>query len=464
MTTVGLYLRISDDKAAGAGVHRQQQDTEALAKRRGWDVSLYIDNSVSAYKKNVRRPEFERLVADLTARAIDGMVVYDMDRLARQPRDLERLVDLYEPQTKKRGATVAPLVFGTCQGEIDLANDTGIWMARTLVNMAHKSSADTARRVARAHLQRAQEGRTTGGPRPFGWQADRLTLHPVEAPLLQKAVDDVLAGLSLTGIIREWNAAGVTSTSGNPWRTTPLLRAVMLSPRMAGYRVHQGDIAVSRDGQLVMGGQDPMIDVTKWETLCGILSDPERAKGKHDGGRRYLLSGLLRCGNCAQPMVGNAVTKLNTHFYACKTGCRKNSIAGERIDERVQELYERHVAERAAERTLPVNAEWTGAAEEADVAEQLAELLAAVKSRQIKWATVFPTIQGLEARQEELTKEKRAHLASQRSKPVNLTSWSEMTVERRRVTLSDLLYAVVVEPRKSTSSKFDPTRVQPAWR
>ena len=59
----------------------------------------------------------------------------------------------------------------TVTGNIDLRTSNGRAMARVLVAMANKSSEDTARRVARARLQVAQEGngsRFTGSRRRFG--------------------------------------------------------------------------------------------------------------------------------------------------------------------------------------------------------------------------------------------------------------------------------------------------------
>lgn len=51
------------------------------------------------------RPGFEQLLTDLASGLIDGICVWDSDRLARQPRDLERLIDLYET---RKGLVLPP--------------------------------------------------------------------------------------------------------------------------------------------------------------------------------------------------------------------------------------------------------------------------------------------------------------------------------------------------------------------
>src|SRR5689334_6330799 len=101
------YVRISRDPyGQEKGVSRQIEDIKALAAKLGWTiVEIFIENDTSAYKKRkvtlpdgstayrVIRPEFARMLEALASGAIDGIIVYDLDRLARQPRDLEDLID-----------------------------------------------------------------------------------------------------------------------------------------------------------------------------------------------------------------------------------------------------------------------------------------------------------------------------------------------------------------------------------
>ena len=108
----GGYVRISDDvksrskpgemRLSEKGITRQKEDITELAGRLGGEVvELYPENDTSAYKKRrirlpngrsvwrVYRPEFRRMLADYEDGKIDGIIFYDIDRLARQPRDLK---------------------------------------------------------------------------------------------------------------------------------------------------------------------------------------------------------------------------------------------------------------------------------------------------------------------------------------------------------------------------------------
>src|SRR5215207_9820893 len=90
-----LYLRISQDRnGQQLGVERQREDCVRYAAARGWDVAgLYVDNDVSA-SSGRRRPEYERMLADVVTGTVDAVVSWDLDRLHRRPVELERFIDL----------------------------------------------------------------------------------------------------------------------------------------------------------------------------------------------------------------------------------------------------------------------------------------------------------------------------------------------------------------------------------
>src|SRR3954447_17985683 len=94
-TRAAIYARISSDREQnGLAVGRQLEDCERLAAERGWRVvERYVDQDVSAYKSRAR-PAYRRLLGDLRRGTVDGVIVYHLDRLHRQPRELEEFFDV----------------------------------------------------------------------------------------------------------------------------------------------------------------------------------------------------------------------------------------------------------------------------------------------------------------------------------------------------------------------------------
>lgn len=114
-----LYLRISrDSEDLGLGVARQRRDCEALAKAKGWHVvDVYEDNDISASTTRPR-PAYQRMAQSVEAGELDGVVVWDVDRLTRTPRELEDVIDWAERHGLHLASVGGDFDLGTPQGRM----------------------------------------------------------------------------------------------------------------------------------------------------------------------------------------------------------------------------------------------------------------------------------------------------------------------------------------------------------
>ena len=84
----GLYLRVSTDQQTTAN---QRLELEAVAGRSGWDVvGIYEDAGISGSKGRDRRPG--QLLRDVTARKVNMIAAWSVDRLGRSLQDLVGLL------------------------------------------------------------------------------------------------------------------------------------------------------------------------------------------------------------------------------------------------------------------------------------------------------------------------------------------------------------------------------------
>lgn len=300
--SVAVYARISQDRSGNElGVKRQLADCLAEARRRGWTVAEeYVDDDVSAYS-NKKRPAYERMLTDLSEGRRDGVIVWHMDRLHRRPVELERFIHTCD------AAGVRDVV--TLSGDIDLAQGDGLLMARLLAAVAANESDSKRRRGARKALEIAQTGRPMmGGPRPFGFEDDRVSHHPVEAPVVRDLAARALAGETLISLATWLQDNGVKTVGGKEWRTNTV-RTLLTNPRMWGMRVHQGQVI----GTAVW---EPILTEDQGARLRRLLLDPARRTNR--SARRYLLTGLLVCGKCGNRL--NSAPRGETRRYGCRTG------------------------------------------------------------------------------------------------------------------------------------------------
>jgi site-specific DNA recombinase len=486
---VGLYTRISDDTEADAkGVRRQESDERAeVARQGGTAVAVYEENDTSAYKRKrvqrsddagnsyfvyrVVRPEYQRLLADLRSGTLDAAIVYDLDRLARDPRDLEDAIEVVQHYRR-------PIVGVT--GGVDLLSDNGRAMARVLVAMANKSSADTARRVARKHQENAENGVPVGGARPFGWQDDKRTLLASEAELVREAAERVLVGAPISSIVTDWNCRGIRTPRGNEWRPKAL-RLVLTNPRICGYSARnrpdpataQPVLTVVRqpDGNPVLGQWDKILNPDAWEALCVKLEPQQRRPG--GSAHKYLLSGIARCGKCTAPLRGIPRQRKDrtTYAYLCHSqangGCGGVSRDGEKVDRLIKTVV-LDLLEREAADVQAAPDPWAGEDALAHVTRLIDEQTAAWKAGLISGEKHFADLPELEQQQQQLRRQRAEHAAAAAAHdraPADVRDeWDGYPLARKRAMILRVLSAVVIHPVADRTQPFNPGLIQPVRR
>ena len=192
----------------------------------------------------------------------DGLIAIDLDRAARDPRDLEDLIDVVE----SFGVPVES-VTGTLRLAASTTSD--ISLARMLVAVANKRVADTARRVADSREKAAAEGRyLRSGHRKFAFDPDGITIREDEAQILKAMAKDILSGLSLRQLAADLREQGLVTASGKPW-TPETIRATLTLPRYGGFLARRP----VKNGRTV-SGHVPYQEVTSQARHRGLTHGP----------------------------------------------------------------------------------------------------------------------------------------------------------------------------------------------
>lgn len=294
MQRAAIYCRLSRNPDGTLdATDRQLVICRKLAAERGYTVTgEYADDDLSAWKRGVWRQGWEDMFTAIDDGRHDGIISYHSDRLARNDYDGGRLL-----QAGEDGLGLA-----TASGDIDLSTGDGRMTYRILLAASIKSSDDTSRRVktkhesnrAAGHLQgRSAYGFMTNPADPKG---PRI-VNPDHAKVIRYVAERVLAGATWEAILDKLAADGVRTPDhgtvvGRPFTRTTL-RALMMSQRIAGWIVHNGE----RAGRIA--GGEPILDQATWDKVYSEL-----ASRKHGGPRspNSYLSGLVVCTRCERPM------------------------------------------------------------------------------------------------------------------------------------------------------------------
>ena len=370
MPTCDLYLRLSDLRTEEA-FDKRIAKLRSLATALGWPVHrVIVENDMAPakdgklrpatafkrkkimtpsgrYELRTVRPGFREVLDDITTGRVNGLLAEDLDRACRDPRDLEDLLDACALRKASARSLSGSLTLTEGGTEAERS------MARVMVAMANKASADTARRVAEGR-ERNWGVSYQGGRRPFGYTAAKDTAHlkrtllivPDESELILKWADQILnQDVSLKAILREIHENGISSASGGEWNGRTL-KQVLTKPAVAGLAAYKG--------QLKTAPWPAILEKDIWERLRDKLSGPlaDTSRGNEP---KWLLSGIAKCGVCQD---GTTVRATGSGTLRGKTGYQCQKIAHlfrniKNTDAYVEQIIIRHLAEHGRDVLRP---------------------------------------------------------------------------------------------------------------
>lgn len=475
---VAIYARISSDPSESRqGVERQLEDCRRMAADLGWTVvGEYVDNDVSAYSGKVR-PEYQRLLRDITDSLIDGLIVWHQDRLHRRPVELEHFFTVIDD------AGMAGNV-KTVTGNSDFGTGDGIFTARLIGAVAAKESADKSRRVARKHEQRAAQGIPhKGSTRPFGYESDFTTINAAEARVVRDLAARFLAGESLRSLAEWLNESGIERVSGGSGWITTTVRGILINPRYAGLMAHRG--------QVIGPGQwEPIIDEDTHRRILVTIAT-KKASGRRTP-QTYLLSGMLRCSKCGNRLYSSvrhegssnganrAPTRTTRRRYVCMSGpdhggCGRLSAVAEPVEQLVTNavLYTLDTPELAAA--------LSGKDSPDQQARALGDEIERLEAKQSELADAYGTdlITMTEWRRAGATVTERLETARRRLASRTRTDtlhgllgnatalaqqWPTLSLSRQHAIIRALVESITIGPGTRGAQVFDPDRLTIMWR
>lgn len=487
----GIYLRISDDKEGRElGVARQEEDCRRLADRLGVKVvGVYKDNDISASTRTKKkRPDYRRLLRDAETGLIKVVLAYTSARITRRPRENEDLIDLGE----HRG-TIFQYVASPA---FDLNTANGRMVARILAASDAGMAETTSELITRKKQQRAENGQFHGGARPYGYEKDGKTPRLCEIKNVIEGVRRIGGGQSQATVIRSFNDRGSRTADGHLWavgnfkRTITKLRYVIFDdndPERRGTREHSsGTYRAEWEGFVTRAEHELMM------TQLNKAAQPW-SHGLANG-RRYLLSGLLRCGGCqasgepcGAPMFGQARKRQDgsrQRRYRCKgrdnyarvVGCGKVFRDAAALDEFITEAVLYRFDSPDIARALTSK-------EDVAKVEELTKKLASFNLRRKQLAAEHALkpyedydimratiMQAIGETEKELSK---LHVGSAKalipeSQPVR-AAWENASMEWKRDVIKLVIERIIVHPGAPGSHvwnghRFDPSRIEVTWR
>ena len=190
---VVIYARFSSHSQTEQSIEGQLKECYAYAQRNDYMVvGEYIDRALSGTTDH--RPEFQKMIADSSKKTFQGVLVYQLDRFARNRYDSAT----YKSKLKKNGVRVL-------SARENISDDaSGVLMEAVLEGMAEYYSVELAQKIKRGMDINAEKCLSTGGNVALGFKIEdkRIVIDPVTAPVVVKIFEMYVAGSTMADIIR----------------------------------------------------------------------------------------------------------------------------------------------------------------------------------------------------------------------------------------------------------------------
>ena len=325
MTAV-IYARYSSDNQREESIEGQIRECTAYAEKNGITVvKHYIDRALSAKTDN--RPDFQQMIKDSEKRLFDIVLVWKLDRFARNRYDSAH----YEYQLERNHVK---LVSAT---EPISDSPAGIMVKSMLTGMAEYYSAELSEKVVRGMTENVLKGKYNGGTIPIGFKVDEekfFQIDPLKAPFVVEAFQRYNEGATMKELMNWLNDSGVT-TNRNQKFTYNSVQKLLTNKRYIGEN-HFKDI--------VMPDSIPaIVDKDLFKEVQQKIKKNSRAPARHKAEDDYLLTTKLFCGMCGAMMFGECGTGRNKvvhHYYKCATAkrfktCKKKTVRKEWLEDLV---------------------------------------------------------------------------------------------------------------------------------
>ena len=362
-----MYLRKSradaEAEARGEGetLARHEKALLEVSKRGHYNVTEIYREVVSG-ETIAARPVMQRLLSEVEQGAWEGVLVMEVERLARGDTIDQGIV----AQTFKFSDTkiVTPLKVYDPANEYDEEYfEFGLFMSRREYKTIN-------RRLQRGRVASVKEGKYVSNKPPYGYRRVKLerdkgfTLEivPEEAEIIRLIYDLYTSGellpdgtrkrLGVSLIVRRLNALKVPTKMGGDW-VVATIRDILINPVYCGKirwnwrhqvkRMVDGQLVVERprasveECVIVDGLHEKIISEEQFNLAQELMSkNPPRPIGE-----RYTvkspLAGLVICGKCGRRMVRRPYSHHNTPptLMCAATSCNNVSSAFALVEKRV---------------------------------------------------------------------------------------------------------------------------------
>ena len=326
MKNAVIYARYSSHAQNEQSIEGQLRENYAFAERNDLKiVGEYIDRALTGTMD--KRPEFLRMVEDGKKGLFKYVVVYQLDRFARNRYDSA----IYKAKLKKNDIRVL-------SAKENITDDaSGALMEGVLESFAEYYSLELSQKIRRGKTISAEKCKYLGGFVHYGYKVSEDMYYVIDeqtAPFVVK-IFEMYAGGTKAKHIMDWlNENKIPNGIGTKW-TKNTVHRILANKRYSGVYVY--------NKTEIKGGMPQIVNDDLYGKVAAIVAKnrqaPARGKAKVD----YVMTTKLYCAECGTGMVGfsgKTQGDFAYHYYKClnnihNEGCKVKAVAKDYLEKSV---------------------------------------------------------------------------------------------------------------------------------
>jgi site-specific DNA recombinase len=314
---VGIWIRVStEDQAKGESPLHHEQRARYYAESKQWQVlEVYHLEAVSG-KSVMEHAETKRMLKDIRAGHITGLIFSKLARLARNTRELLDFADIF----RECNADLVSL-----QESIDTSTPAGRLFYTMISAMAQWEREEIASRVQASIPIRAKLGKPLSGSAPYGykWENKQFVVDEQEAPVRKLIYELFLKTKRKKTVARELTKRGLRTRNDKEFSNITIGRLLRdtcaKGVRRANFTTGDGvKVEFKPQSEWVQLECPAIVSVELWEKCNHILDEQEKKEKPVGRKAMYLLSGFVYC-TCGKKMY----VYTQSPVYKCKPCKRK---------------------------------------------------------------------------------------------------------------------------------------------
>lgn len=310
---VALYCRVSTEEQVmhGYSLEAQKEALENYCKEHDLAiVGIYVDEGISGKLPASKRPQLQRLLADLDQLSIDTILFIKLDRWFRSVKEYYKVQEILDAHKVTWRAILE---------DYNTESSDGILKINIMLSVAQNEAERTSERIKFVFANKIKRHEAIRGNQPFGYKV--FTDENGKKTVVKDEKTEHIVNDMFDHILKYRSARGTGIYINEKYGMNHWIHNWINALKMPAYTGRYRDVP---------DYYPPYITVEQHNEILRIIAD-NTCDRKSATGRVYIFAGRIKCPICGHPLSSSYMG--DYQYYRCSIYLAHNCSFSKRINE-----------------------------------------------------------------------------------------------------------------------------------